>query len=285
MIRLQKLLIVGLFACLAAAQRAGSQSLQGGQLTTQTNSGKTAKAGNIGRSLNISSRPKGSPVLYFQPGIGWQRVPMGKLSGADTPDSSGKNEANGSATGASSQSVHPQPNNAKQGLAPEARMVDITTGHHDQPVTSARLPGMSAGTLPSLQGTSLFNPAGGAASGRRAMTLGSMPSGSTHRSSGSEPGISSNPVNDLKSHAYISSIVLRRMIRTAPDLETRIKLQEIQDKLSNKSHVSSVSSKGNQGVRGRSKGAHVGKADSSFMADGHGRAADVTRTLSSHRYP
>jgi hypothetical protein len=287
MIRHQKLLIVGLFACLAAAQRAGSQSLQGGQLTTQTNSGKTAKAGNIGRSLNTGSLPNRSPVLYFQPGIGWQRVPMGKLSGADTPDSSisGKKEANKSATGASSQSVHSQPNSAKQGLAPEVRMGDITTGHRDQTVTSAHLPGMSAGALPSLQATSLFNPAGGAASGRLTMTLGSMPSGSTHRSSGSEPGVSSNPVGDLKSHAYISSIVLRRMIRTAPDLETRIKLQEIQGKLSSKSHASSVSSKGNQARKGRSKGAHVGTADSSSMSDGHGRAADVARALSSRRYP
>jgi hypothetical protein len=287
MIRLQKLLIVGLFACFAAAQRAGSQSLQGGQLTTQTNSGKTAKAGNIGRSLNTGPLPKGSPVLYFEPGIGWQRVPMGKLSGADTPGSSnsGKIEANRSATRASSQSVYRQPNGAKPGLAPEVRMGDTTTGNHAQTVASARLPGISAGTLPSLPGTSLFNPASGATSGRRTMTLGSMPSGSTHRSSGGEPGISSNQVSDLKSHAYISSIVLRRMIRTAPDLETRIKLQEIQGKLSSKSHASSVSSKGNQARKGRSKGAHVGTADSSSMSDGHGRAADVARALSSRRYP
>jgi hypothetical protein len=266
MIRLQKLLIVGLFACLGAAQRAGSQSLQGGQLTAQTNSRKTAKAGNIGRSLNTGSLPKEPPVLYFQPGIGWQSIPTGKLSGGDTPGRSSSNSA-------------------KQGLAPEVRMGDITTGIHAQTVASARLPGMSAGTLPSLQGTSLVNPASGAASGRRTVALGSMPSGSTHRSSGGEPGISSNQVSDLKSHAYISSIVLRRMIRTAPDLETRIKLQEIQGKLSSKSHASSVSSKGDRARKGRSKGAHVGTADSSSMSDGHGRAADVARALSSRRYP
>ena len=275
-VRLHKSFIVCMLVWIVASPEARAQILQGGQPATQMGTPKGAKARNQGDSRSPGATPKASVQLCFRPGIGWQRVPPTEpgSAGKSGKDSSNDIEANSSAAGGESKSVYAKPASGKTTTSndcPEisidtitltAGVGDITTGNHGQPMTSARLPGMSAGTLPSLQGTSLFNPAGGAASGRRAMTLGSMPSGSTHRSSGSEPGISSNPVNDLKSHAYISSIVLRRMIRTAPDLETRIKLQELQDKLSNKSHISSVSSKGNQGVRGRSKGAHVGKADS-----------------------
>jgi hypothetical protein len=226
-------------------------------------------------------------VLCFQPGIGWQRVPMGKPSGPGTPGScnSDKIEAIRSATGVSSQSVYAQPNSAKQGLAPEGGMEDVTTGNHAQTVTSAHSTSMNTATLASLPGNTLFNPANGATSGRRMMALTLMPSGSTHLSSGTEPGVSSDPVSDLKSHAYISSIVLRRMIRTAPDLQTRIKLQELQNKLSNKSHISTANSRGNQATKGRLKTHHDKATYSSSMSGGHSRATDSTMTLSSHPHP
>ena len=169
-------------------------------------------------------------------------------------------------------------------ITPTAGVGDITTGNHGH-ATSARLAGMSTGTLPSLQGTSLFNPVSIAASVRRTMNLGLKPSGSTYLTSGSEPGISSNPVNDLKSHAYISSIVLRRMMRTAPDLQTRIKLQELQNKLSNKSYISATSSKGNQAAKGHLNTHHDKATYSSPMSGDHSPATDRIIALSSHTQP
>jgi hypothetical protein len=281
MIRLQTSLIVGLFVWLAAAQRAGAQSLQDGQLTTQTNSRKTVKAGNIGRSPNTGGIPKEPPALCFQPGMGWQRVPMAILRGPDTPGScsSDKIGASKSATGPSPQSVYAQPNSANQGLAPEVGMTDVTTGNRAQAVTTAHSTSMNIATLSSLPGNSL-------ASRRRGPTgVSSMPSGGTNLSSGSEPEVSADQVKDLKSHAYVSSITVRRMMRNASDLQTRIKLQELESELSNKSRVSGFSSSGNQSGKGRSKTFHVSKANSSSASDGHGRAADVAIALSSHPHP
>jgi hypothetical protein len=264
MIRPHKILIFGLLVCLAASERGSSQTHQEDHLTTQVAPRKAAKAGNIRGTLTTGTISKESPLLCFRPGIGWQRVPAGRLSGADTPgcDTSSNIEATESATAESSES-----------------------GNHGQATASGGATRMNAGTLASLSGTSLFNPASSAGSGRRMVPPGSMPSGSTHRASGSEPGVSADQVKDLKSHAYVSSITVRRMMRNASDLQTRIKLQELQSKLSNKTHVSTVSSKGNPARKGRSKDHHVSTADSSPMSDGHGRAAYVARTLSSHSYP
>jgi hypothetical protein len=220
-------------------------------------------------------------VVCFQPGIGWQRVPMGNLSEPDTPGScnSDKIEGGKSATGASSQSAYAQPNSARQGLAPEAGIDDVTAGDHPQAVTSAHSTGMNTAALYSLPGNSL-------ASRRRGPTaMSSMRSGGTNLSSGSQPEVSTDQVKDLKSHAYVSSIMVRRMIRNASDLQTRIKLQELQSELSNKARASGFSSNGYQSSKGRPKTLHVSKANASSSSDGHGRAAGVAIALSSHTHP
>jgi hypothetical protein len=287
MIRFQKLLIVGLFVCLAAAQRARCQSIHDLQLTTQTNSGKTAKAGNIRRSENTRAIPKESPLLSFQPGIGWRRVPLGKLSGAGSPGSgnSDKVDALRSAAGANPQSVYAPHNTAKQELAPELAMEDVTTGNHAKTESFAHSTSVNLGSLAALPGNTLFSPAMGAASGRRRMAMTSVPSDSQHLSAGTEPGVSSGPVRDLQSHAYISSILLRRMIRTAPDLQTRIKLQELQNKLSNQSHTAKVNSRGNQATKMQSTIHHDRANYSSSMRGGHRSAGDSTMALSSNTHP
>jgi hypothetical protein len=286
MIRLQKSLILGLLVCLAISQRANSQTLQGDHLTTQVAPRKAAKAGNLRGALTTDTIPKESPGLCFQPGIGWQRVPAGKPSGSGTPGcgTSSNIEATKSAAAEGLESSYAQHPGGKDEIGPGIKLEDVIAGNHGQ-ATASGAASMNAGTLASLSGTSLFNPTSGAASGRRMMPLGSMPSGGTHRASGSEPGVSADQVKDLKSHAYVSPITVRRMMRNASDLQTRIKLQELQSKLSNKAHVSTVSAKGDQARKGRSKDHHVSTADPSSMSDGHGRAAYIARALSSHSYP
>ena len=85
MIRLHKLLILGLFVFLAASPRARSQTLQGGQLTTQADTRKAATTKHIRSLVRAGGATKESPELSFQPGIGWQHAPTGKLSTSDTP--------------------------------------------------------------------------------------------------------------------------------------------------------------------------------------------------------
>jgi hypothetical protein len=273
--------------CLAAAQRAGSQSLRDVQPTARMNSGKMARAGNIRRSLNTGAIPNESPVLCFQSGIGWRRVPTGKLNGPRTPGScsSDKIEASGSAAGVSSQSAYAQPNSAKQGLSPEVDMEDVSTDNHAQKVPFAHSTSVNSGTLAALPGNALFSRAMGAASGRRMMALKSMPSGSPHLSAGSKPGASFNPVGDLQFHAYISSIVLRRMIRTAPDLQTRIKLQGLQKKLSNQSYISTAPSRESQPMKARLKHHHDRASYPSPTQGGHSPATDSNMALSSLTHP
>lgn len=295
MIGLHKSLVVGLFVCLASAQQAGSQILQGGEPATQMGTPKATRTGNKGDPQSPRATPKESPQFCFQPGIGWQRLPGAELNGPGTPgkDSSGNIEANSFAAGGESKAVYAKPASAKpttsydcpeismDTITPAAGVGDITTGNHGHAVSSARFAGTSAGPLASLRGTSLFNPASGAVSGRRTMTLGSKASGGTYLASGSEAGISSDPVGDLKSHAYISSIVLRRMMRTAPDLQTRIKLQELENKLSNKSYISTTSSKG----KGRLNTHHDKATYSLPMSGGHSSATGRVLALSSRTQP
>jgi hypothetical protein len=47
-------------------------------------------------------------------------------------------------------------------------------------------------------------------------------------------GDSLQAVQEVRTHAYISTIKLRWMMRNAPDLETRLKLQELNDELKKK---------------------------------------------------
>jgi len=228
--RFQKLSIPVLLLWLASSPRAGSQAVLANETTnasSQVHSGQfassytriTAKARKPSGSLRKGAIPSGGAPLYFQPGIGWQSVPVSTPMGAGEPGvpgtpidgTSGMIEARGSETGGSSISGHAQPLGAKKAMpserpamststiAPEALIDDVITGTHSL-------------------------------AGRRSV-------------------VSTDQINGLKAHAYVSSIKLRRMIRNAPDLQTRIKLQEIQDKLANKSHISTATSKGNKATK------------------------------------
>lgn len=287
MIRHPKLLIFGLLVCLATSLRASSQTLEEDHLTTQVVPRKATKAEKHIGSVIIGAIPNGSPGLCFQPGIGWQRVPMGKPNGSNIPGCGTSNniEATKSTATESLESVYVQHSGSKQAIAPGIEMESATTGSRSQAVAPSGSRSINAGALASLSGTLPSNPASGATSGRRTMAMSSMSFGGMHFSSEPKPEISAERVKDLGSHAYVSPITIRRMIRNTSDLQTRIKLQELQSKLSNKSQVSTVSSNGEQSRKGRSKTLHVSKADRSSMLDGHGGAADIARTLHSHSYP
>ena len=276
LVELEKVLFVSLLVLFAASPRASSQTLKEDHLTAKVAPQRAAKPESIKGSLTSGATPNGAPGLCFQPGIGWQRVPMGKPNGSDTPGcgSSGNVESTESASGESSESVYAQHSGGKQGIAPGIEMESAITGDRGQATASGGSTSINSGKLVSLPGNLPFNP--GSASGRLT-AMSSMYSGGKYLTSGPEPEISANQVKDLKSHAYVSSIGLRRMIRNTSDLQTRIRLQELQSELSHKSYVSTVSSSGNQYSKGRSKTLHVSKAYSSSVPDGHGHAPGIAR--------
>jgi hypothetical protein len=291
MIRLHHVLILGVFVCTANCLEAGSQTLQGGEPTTQMGTLKANKAKKINGSR---ATLMASPVLCFRSGSGWRRVPTTELSTPDIPskDSSGNIGANRSAAGGETKYVDTKPASAKPTasnecpempfgtIKPVALLGDVTTSNHVSAMSSAPSTEVSPETLAPFPGTSLLGPPSGVASGRPTRAPGSMPSGRTYLATGSESDVSAEQVKVLKSHAYVSSITLRRMMRNASDMETRIKLRELQSKQSHKAHVSTVRSKGNVTAKGRSKDHHVGKGESSSVSDGDGRAAFIARKTS-----
>jgi hypothetical protein len=206
--------------------------------------------------------PRELPSLCFVPGIGWQRIPIppfrvtGKVSttgipGGGAPDGMG---ADGAAAGGSSSAVYAHPSGAKQSIsnecpgtltnamAPGVAIDDGIGGKHAQAIPSVRATSMNAPAQDWLQTNSVLNPASSAASQRLTMGLTSMPAGGTDVLAGTRSGVSAAQINGLKGHAYVSSIELRRMMRSAPDLETRIELRELLDNLTNKSRISTVTS-------------------------------------------
>jgi hypothetical protein len=75
------------------------------------------------------------------------------------------------------------------------------------------------------------------------------------------------------------------MLRNAPDLQTRIKLQKLQDSLLNKSQISLGNSKGKNSTNGQTKSQHGNRAYFPSLSDGRDHTSGSTRSLSSHTYP
>jgi hypothetical protein len=79
--------------------------------------------------------------------------------------------------------------------------------------------------------------------------MNSLTAPGAHRSVTSGSSAYAATVKSLQSRAYVSPIQVRKMIRTAPDLQSRIKLRELQDKLAEDSRNAKTKSKKNAGSR------------------------------------
>src|SRR5258708_3558560 len=82
MIELRTRLFVSLLVLLAAAPKASHQTASSGPSRSQAMVRKTGKTGNSRSSPARNSMAEASPVLCFQPGVGWQRILTG---GANPP--------------------------------------------------------------------------------------------------------------------------------------------------------------------------------------------------------
>jgi hypothetical protein len=141
---------------------------------------------------------------------------------------------------------------------------------------------MNAGAQDWLRANSVLNPASGAASQRLTMGLTSMPAGGRHVSAGSQPAVSEAQINGLKAHAYVSSVELRRLMRSAPDLETRIELQELQDNLAKKSRISTATSTKDKTTKQPLKQRAHNRPYSSSISSKYGHGTDGARAAHSH---
>ena len=281
---------------------ASATLIQGGHFNPKTGPSKPAHAGSVRGSLTMGAIPGELPSLCFVPGTGWQRIPISsfrvtvEVSTAGTPGggaSGGMGAAEAAARG-SKQSMYARFSGAKQAisnecpgtltntLAPGVAIDDGMGIKHAQPIPSARATSMNAGAQDWLQANSVLNPASSAAYQRLTMGLSSIPAGVTHVSAGSRSAVSEAQINGLKAHAYVSSIELRRMMRSAPDLEKRIKLQELQKRVEKKSRISTVTSTQDKTPKQPLKQRAHNRPYSSSISSKYGHGTDGARAAHSH---
>src|ERR1700722_7057427 len=86
MIELRRRLFITLLVLLAAALEASPEA---GSSSPPGVVGKIGKTGSGRSSPVLNVMAESSPVLCFQPGVGWQRFPIGLANGSSAGDASG----------------------------------------------------------------------------------------------------------------------------------------------------------------------------------------------------
>jgi hypothetical protein len=165
---------------------------------------KLAGGSKTGNSRALGKVARESTPLCFQPGVGWQTVPQAPSAFA------GHSATKASAPGVAG--AHPlgtsHGGSGQCGGSP-ASSIAVEVLKQESPVSSRST------TKPVSHSTSLSQLAGSVDS--------------------------ADVVQAFANHAYISPIKLRRMMRNAPDLKTKIKLQELSGRGADKAVHSSGS--------------------------------------------
>jgi hypothetical protein len=231
-------LFVSLMVLLAIAPEASPQT---GSSNPPENQPVARKTGNSRGLPARTSSTEASPMLCFQPGVGWQRIPPGQSNETVTRD------ATGEAATADPPSAAARPLSAKR--ANSAECGGTLTGQkelgagaetHLNPNRAIR----TAGAATSFHVHAQFPPKDSAGLNPIRTTPGALPSASTS-ASGAAPDELSGQGDGRRFHAYVSSIKLRRWIRNAPDFRTRKKLEQLRDNAETKSrHVRADSKTG-----------------------------------------
>jgi hypothetical protein len=300
MIELRTKLLACLLMWLAAIPEASPQTAQSGPPTRQVVVRKTGKSGNNRSSLATGTTPGPLPGLCFQPGVGWQTIPLEPPGVPATPGTNGSIglEVSRSTSVANAQSIHARSSSAKQAYAAEcagnsinkkalgAGAEKLTTLNRPQAMRSAG--STKPGTVTSLHVNSLYHNSPYHANGSAGlesvgMTPSAMPPAPTYFSSEAESDAHPDQVGVRAFHAYTSSIKLRRLIRNAPDFRTRIKLQQLQNNPATQLHKARVVTKTGAAAGRPLQGEHASRT-SSWRSDTHGRPRDNPRTRFSGAY-
>jgi hypothetical protein len=209
---------------------------QSGLVSVKKNTQKSSSVNNVRSMLATGSVPGESQNLCFQPGIGWQRIPQNSDNSmpktSPVGGSTGTTEVSGSSSGVVQMGPDQCPGIMTNELAPGAVVEDIGADKQSQAANSnIRTTNANFGVQNWLNADTLSNPASSLTATR--LTMGLRPSliDSKHFSQGTGRSSSENSVQELEGHAYISPIKLRKMMRDAPDLETRIRLQRLLQRL------------------------------------------------------
>ena len=284
--QLQRLLVVIVFLCCASSLRGRPQAVSA---TAQANVNPTVETGPVvpsdsmrpynGGHLAINAEPlRGSALtrtlqggtsrLCFEPGIGWQSIPisapvsmemlnvrsssMGSVAGRpetkDSASNSGSRSKSARSLGANTAVENGCPTRLTN--IPASRAIsDVISADRVRSITSVPSTRINSRASKWLDIGSSTNPAGNATSQRHFVSFGSVPIGNNHFAARSTSSISADEVTALKSRAYLSPIKLRRMIRNAPDLQTRIELRELRDRLTKRPHKVSGTARKDKSTR------------------------------------
>lgn len=245
--------------------------------------------------------------LCFQPGIGWQPVPepvFGDTGKLGAPHIAGRGApagpvASGFATGGSSRLLNAQssrgthrrssacPGPPMNATAIEAIVGNVPANNQINGVAATPLVDMNGGAQYRLQTNPAPTPANRFAFQPSTMGGSSAPVGGNQSSAGTRPGTSADQVGSLANHAYVSPIKLRRMIRNAPDLQTRMRLREMQKNLAEKSRIPAANqpgnnpmgknTTGNRAMKEQLKNQQGRKIHPLTVSGGHDRVSDSTK--------
>jgi hypothetical protein len=214
----------------------------------QTISGTTAKT-KIDRSADTYGViRRGASRLCFQPGIGWQSLPATSAEAYSGEAAEGK-----SATRVSLKPSYATPSGTPQVTdkacsdallksTVSGRSIGEELGKQTDPVTSNGSMSIRSG----IQNGVSANTTSGSAS---ILDLQYLAKGQSTRPLSSR-AVTRQSVDSLKAKAYVSRVELRRMLRDAPDLQTRMKLQKVLDGLTKRSR--NVESAGHSTSMGKS---------------------------------
>ena len=196
-----------------------------------------------------------SPLLCFVPGIGWVKVPMAMEvnSRSLSANASTENEipagtsVTSNAVSQGSVSSHSQITDLSQtnsnGCAemlmnmPENGVgnQNFISGQSGHAMIFQSAPIINLEVMKGNVADSTGNQVSRNALLHQAMGISSMPLGANYSFAGSGSENAAGMLDQLKHRAYVSPIKLRRQMRSAPDLETRIKLRELQAEKAKKS--------------------------------------------------
>jgi hypothetical protein len=214
-----------------------SSSTQQSALVAIKKNTQKSNVNNVKSILATGSVQGGSRGLCFQPGIGWQHIPQGSVNSSQITSfeegSARATEMSASSPGVGQPGQDQCPGIMTNELVRGAIVENTITDK--QPLatdSNIRTTDANFGMQNLLNANTLLNPASSAASTQLKMGLNSGLPDSGHFSQGTGLSPFENSIQAFEGRAYVSPIKLREMMRSAPDLETRLKLRRLSRKLS-----------------------------------------------------
>jgi hypothetical protein len=224
---------------------------QSGLVAVKKNTQKSSSVSNVRSMLATGSVPGESQGLCFQRGIGWQRIPQNSVDfthkTSPVGGSTSTTEVGVSSSGMGQVSQDQCAGIMTNVVARGAVVEDIVAGKQSNAADSnIRTTNANFGVQNWLNADTLLNPASSLAATRLTMGLSPNLTDSKHFSHGTGQSSSENSIQELEGHAYLSPIKLRKMMRNAPDLETRLRLRRLLEKLNDEQKRKSGNSTDNR---------------------------------------